>query len=405
MAWPARGLIPWHVIWFLAASTAPLAPPKSPLTVEDLGHCPWRSLEAMQLAFDPPWPMGELNEIALPNDVKPGGDLTLTVPGEEDPYTFKVPGNGYGGRVVSCMMPRPPQDDYIAMTRAKPHCELLAPAKLSCRVSDMWLEGKGSPVHDLIHQGRVRDAVDLFHNFTKAQAIVDWRQWQVDLLKDQKKAPERIAKELVKEAKAANDLFSQDRRGCPGKCFPKLAYWVNATTELEERTKTMFKDAESKANAALERAKKKRDKVGGVEELTINDRDVWGRTPLHWAAARGLELMQFSNFGATNDPQNITLVAGVIEADWAWLVEELLELGAEPNMCDVDGRTPLDLAIASGSFQAVTLLLQAGSALDSRNRWEESPVDVLARQSEQFTSRVVEVHPQFAVDAASGLVG
>ena len=64
------------------------------------GACPWDPLRAWHLALHPPAPTGTVNEVWLPNDAKPGLELSLTVAGEEDKYPFYVPAGGFGGRQV-----------------------------------------------------------------------------------------------------------------------------------------------------------------------------------------------------------------------------------------------------------------------------------------------------------------
>ena len=64
------------------------------------GSCPWDPWRAWLLALYPPLPSGNTNEVWLPNDAKPGIELSLTVASEEDKYPFNVPPGGYGGRQV-----------------------------------------------------------------------------------------------------------------------------------------------------------------------------------------------------------------------------------------------------------------------------------------------------------------
>jgi hypothetical protein len=64
------------------------------------GACPWDPWRAWLLALYPPLPSGTSNEVWLPNDAKPGLELSLTVAGEDDKYAFNVPPGGFGGRKV-----------------------------------------------------------------------------------------------------------------------------------------------------------------------------------------------------------------------------------------------------------------------------------------------------------------
>jgi len=99
----------------------------------------------------------------------------------------------------------------------------------------------------------------------------------------------------------------------------------------------------------------------------LDARDVWGRTPLHWAAAQGRELLvgavnltfydhendAWPNRGASGGGgggmkttmQRAAAAAAAAAAvpgsatpeEWAELVASLLDRGAAPNLCDVDG--------------------------------------------------------------------
>ena len=65
---------------------------------------------------------------------------------------------------------------------------------------------------------------------------------------------------------------------------------------LEKRIKAQMKKEYEVVIEEGQRWKERRKELTaqwlGVEELDINGRDVWGRTPLHWAAAEGKELLQ-----------------------------------------------------------------------------------------------------------------
>ena len=159
-----------------------------------------------------------------------------------------------------------------------------------------------------------------------------------------------------------------------------------------------FADQEKRANEVLSRLKKRRDKFGGPGdegELLLNGRDTWGRTAMHWAAATGLDLVDLSRLKeevaaaqaratrvrAQAAEQGEAAAAnptapGADHERWAWLVQQLVDRDAAVNICDVDGRTPLDLAVSAGNVAAVRVLLDAGASMDSDNRWGKSADDI-----------------------------
>ena len=258
-------------------------------------------------------------------------------------------------------------------------------------------------------------AVQLVDDFRAAQANVDLAQWELDMLKEGTKAAEAAAKKLASEAKAAQAFWGEEwgrggKGGRPGACFRPRDAFANATAALEARVKKERGAQEEAAAALVARLKARRDRLttfadgrfpgGSVETLDVDGRDVWGRTPLHWAAARGKELLmdvwgdqQSSNGGGGgggggaggagggggggDPPSTRRREAGASAAAWGELVEALLSRGAPPNACDADGRTPLDLAVASGASRSAQALLAAGASVaGTANRWGQSVADV-----------------------------
>ena len=89
--------------------------------------------------------------------------------------------------------------------------------------------------------------------------------------------------------------------------------------------------------------------------------------------------MHVANFSAYEDPQDTSAVEGIPESSWLRLVEQLLDRGADPNTCDVDARTPLELAVTAGHQHIAELLLARGAAVDSQNRWERNITGVVSQ--------------------------
>ena len=50
-------------------------------------------------------------------------------------------------------------------------------------------------------------------------------------------------------------------------------------------------------------------------------------------------------------------------------IRELLDSGINVNFCDIDDRTALHIAACQGQTDVVSLLLQRGANLESKDRW------------------------------------
>lgn len=57
------------------------------------------------------------------------------------------------------------------------------------------------------------------------------------------------------------------------------------------------------------------------------------------------------------------------------MAELLLELGADPNVANADGHTPLFIAYARNNIKMISLLMHSGADSTMRNRYDETPSD------------------------------
>jgi ankyrin repeat protein len=79
---------------------------------------------------------------------------------------------------------------------------------------------------------------------------------------------------------------------------------------------------------------------------TINAVDIHGRTPLHWAVARG-------------DANSASI---------------LLNQGADPNFADMIGQGPLRSSLKAANPACTKLLISAGANIEARDKWGQSPL-------------------------------
>ena len=101
----------------------------------------------------------------------------------------------------------------------------------------------------------------------------------------------------------------------------------------------------------------------------INSRDIYGWTSLYW-----------------------------ILADCAWkeklveMVRLLLELGADPNICTNDHRTPLHVASSQGLIEAARLLLSHGVKVDEKDWKGETPFQLAASNGHEELMKLLVEH-------------
>ena len=101
----------------------------------------------------------------------------------------------------------------------------------------------------------------------------------------------------------------------------------------------------------------------------INSQDGMGRTSLYWILA---------HFGSNEK--------------FVDMVQLLLELGANPNICTTDNhRTPLHEASSQGLLEAARLLLSHEAKVDEKDRWGKTPFQLAASKGhEELTKLLVE---------------
>ena len=82
--------------------------------------------------------------------------------------------------------------------------------------------------------------------------------------------------------------------------------------------------------------------------------------------------------------QDIDLIHAITGGN-AHLLQELLLCGANPNVADADGNTPLHFAASFNDAQAIRLLLNYGAELSVRNVAGLSPLDMCGASSTQVS--------------------
>ncbi|KAK4148034.1 uncharacterized protein C8A04DRAFT_33569 [Dichotomopilus funicola] len=172
------------------------------------------------------------------------------------------------------------------------------------------------------------------------------------------------------------------------------AYLLNARSALEQllQARPRINDPDMEGRAPLHYALVGGNR-GAMELLIgagadINRADVWGWTPLHLAAHRGRKDLLES--GLDNEAQDIDRRTPLHLASVAGRqanVKRLIEAGTDLSRKDAFGDTALHLAAKRGREPVVQCLVEAGAYIDSKNRKGNTPLHRAAQEKHDTVVR------------------
>ena len=123
-----------------------------------------------------------------------------------------------------------------------------------------------------------------------------------------------------------------------------------------------------------------------------------GYSPLHFAAKNGhAEIVAALLAGraqvdaAVGDTTTTALLLACTCGRSA-VVEQLLDAGADPQVEDADGNTPLHFTSRNGNYRATYLLLTAGADPDMPNEQDETAFDVAEQQGHSHVQYLLETN-------------
>ncbi|KAL5009533.1 hypothetical protein ScPMuIL_011838 [Solemya velum] len=120
----------------------------------------------------------------------------------------------------------------------------------------------------------------------------------------------------------------------------------------------------------------------------INMPDIYGQTPLHYAAMRGNEIAAKTLLGngsiniEIEDKQRMTALHMAASHNQVVIAQMLIEAGANLRCCTDEDSTPLHLASSEGNIEIVRMLFEAGA---KRDGWVTISNMVTDRDCEQST--------------------
>ncbi|KAI9915988.1 hypothetical protein PsorP6_007522 [Peronosclerospora sorghi] len=123
-----------------------------------------------------------------------------------------------------------------------------------------------------------------------------------------------------------------------------------------------------------------------------------GSSPLHLAAKLGhseivaILLAARANVDFPTRDSTTTALLLACMAGHANVVEQLLDAGADPQVEDADGNTPLHFTSRDGNYRATYLLLTAGADPDMPNAQKETAFDLAERQGHSHVQYLLETN-------------
>ncbi|RYP43916.1 hypothetical protein DL768_009575 [Monosporascus sp. mg162] len=116
-----------------------------------------------------------------------------------------------------------------------------------------------------------------------------------------------------------------------------------------------------------------------IDSARANERDIFGWTPLHYAAvkASSATLQKLLTYRADVNAQDIRRRTPLHYACWHdddSTVRSLLQEGAEMNIRDIDGMAPIHHAVVRGHRLAMQLLIKAGATIDVADGLGNTPL-------------------------------
>jgi len=114
---------------------------------------------------------------------------------------------------------------------------------------------------------------------------------------------------------------------------------------------------------------------------TLNNRDIQGRTPLHFASASGhKDIVKYLIISGeidvdVRDNNQRTPLYHAVSKGHLDVAKILIEAGADVNVREINGATPLHSAANKGNSEMVIYLINSGAKTDIEDHHQRTPLD------------------------------
>ncbi|KAF4046853.1 Ankyrin repeat [Phytophthora infestans] len=243
------------------------------------------------------------------------------------------------------------------------------------------------------------------HRSSKVWSFLGHKLAVIKTVKQRKRLLEVVAKgdmaEVMDALNAGSDLDTKNSLGQSAAYVAASNGFHHILSLLLERganANDVALDGTSPLHAACEnnhcRAAKILIKYNARVEVTALN----GYAPLHLAAKHGqvdivsslLSARAKCDFPVKNTTTTALLLACM--AGHSSIVEQLLDAGADPQVEDADGNTPLHFTSRDGNYRATYLLLTAGADPDMPNELDETAFDMAEKQGHSHVQYLLETN-------------
>ena len=132
--------------------------------------------------------------------------------------------------------------------------------------------------------------------------------------------------------------------------------------------------------------------IDGENEFDITTPDIYGRSPLHWAARAGRNecctyLINMEIDKNASDSAGLSPLLHAAQAGMETTVKLLVEADCDVNVQDSNGNTAMHFAVSKGILGMVQILKEKGASLSLKNKTGFTPAHIAAMNGQLVIAR------------------